>query len=202
MVALAWASQYDLTFSLAVADPSSTYGWFVSRFGEIPPWILILLCVYVLFQRRHEALKKYRPLAAAVIAIALLCPLAITQSLKFLWGRVRFVHLDNDLANYTPFYFPKGVGQGGSFPSGHVSMAFIGGPIPFYFMYRRNTGQALIAWVLVLLYGVGVGWGRIVLGMHYLTDTIFSAGLALLLSPLIFRWCRITFESSSRHPKK
>jgi membrane-associated phospholipid phosphatase len=188
---LAFGSTIDLELSRLVAQPSSTFGQLVSLAGEWPAWLVICWSLWVLVMaRRIPHLRPYRPLAWSLVLLALINPLVITQALKLLWGRVRFVHLAADASDFTPFYTPAGPGAGASFPSGHVAMAFVCAPIPFHLHGQGKQRKAALAWLPVLLYGVGVAWGRVRLGRHYLTDVLFTAGSALLLSPHLVRRLR------------
>jgi membrane-associated phospholipid phosphatase len=189
LAALVLASPYDLPLSRAVSDPQGLFGAVVGHAGEWPGWGVVLAALMVLIAgRRRGPGRSLRPLGWSVILIALINPLAVTQTLKLLWGRVRFLHLSPDLSNYTPFYLPAGPGAGESFPSGHVAMAFVWAPIPFFLWRCGQRGAAVLTALLGLTYGLAVAWGRICAGKHYLTDVTFAGGLALLLAPLLVRW--------------
>ncbi len=194
-VAMFVGGQFDLRLSLLMIDSEAPIAQLVARYGEWPGWLAVIGAVAVLGlarrRRRDGGLAALRPLAWSVIALALCHPLAATQTLKYLWGRVRFHHLGADLADYTPFWVPAGIGAGRSFPSGHVAMSMVPAPLPFFLLSaRRDLAAAAGSGVAVLLVGVTVSLGRIVGGKHYLTDTLFSVGLALLLAPLLLRWLR------------
>jgi len=141
-------------------------------------------------------------MAWAVILTAVICPGLGVQTLKQLWGRVRFVHLRPDLSDYTPFYIPAGVGAGESFPSGHVAMALVCVPIPIHLRRIERRRAAWLAWLLVILYGFGVAWGRVVWGKHYLTDVVFSFGLGLVGGPMVLHCCaaRCSHDGDGRPP--
>ena len=191
VAALALAAPWDLQISLAVVNPQDGLGLLVWALGEAPAWALLAASVGVLAlgNRRRPALRSWRPLARAVVLLALAYPLVATQLIKYFWGRVRFVDLAGDLSNYTPFYLPAGVGAGLSFPSGHTAMGFLPAPIPYY-LAALGRRRAALAWgVLVLALGGVVAWGRVVVGAHYLTDTLFSAGAQLLLAPVVVGIC-------------
>jgi len=188
---------YDLQISMAVVDRTSVFGELVSFWGEWPAWAVIILSLATLIAgrwgsaRQQERFGPWAPLAGTIIILALLSPTLITQCLKFFWGRVRYMHLAADLSDYTPFYVPAGVEAGESFPSGHVAMAFISVAIPFFLTaQRRSRWVKALCWVLALLYGCGVAWGRVIHGKHFLTDTLFAAGSTALLAPVILRWLR------------
>ncbi len=191
VAALALAAPFDLQLSLAVVDRADDLGRLVWALGEAPSWALLAACLVCLTlgNRRRPGLRAWRPLAWALALQAVLYPLAATQLIKYFWGRVRFVNLAPDLSDYTPFYLPAGVGAGLSFPSGHTAMGFLPAPAPWFFAARGQRRAALVGGLLVLAYGGIVAWGRIVLGAHYLTDTLFSMGAQLLLAPVMVRLC-------------
>lgn len=189
VAALAVSAPWDLEISSAIADREAALGRLVALAGEWPAWAATALCVVVLILGRKpdSSVRAYRPLALAVILLAIICPLIITQSFKFLWGRVRFRDLGVDFAGFTPFYIPAGPGAGLSFPSGHVAMAFVLSPIVFFFARLREAVPALIALAGVLLYGCLTAFGRIQAGAHYLTDCLFSIGISFLLAAVLTR---------------
>jgi len=184
---LIYSSAWDLRLSLRVSDVSAAYGKLISSFGELPAWIVVAGCVFVLIAggKQDSRFRRFRPLALAVLIVALAEPLLVTQSLKFLWGRVRPRNLDPGLSAYTPFYLPAGPGSGESFPSGHVAMAFSIAPLAFYADRFLDRARALVVWLIVLAYGLAVAWGRILAGAHFLSDCVFSAGLTLLLAAIV-----------------
>lgn len=189
LAAMLLAAPWDLSLSRAVVDRASGVGQLVRYLGEAPSWFLIAgaLLVLATARQRHSRLRPLLPLARAVALLTLLYPVGVTQSLKLLWGRVRFVNLGPGLSGYTPWYVPAGVGAGRSFPSGHAAMGFLPAPVPLFLAARGRRRAALLAWAALLGYGVTVAWGRVVLGQHYLTDTLFSAGAELLLAALLSR---------------
>ncbi len=185
--ALGLASSPDLAISMAVTNREHWFARAVALAGEWPPWVVLLLCLGALASGQNSRFRSLRPLALAVVILALLEPLIITQSLKFFWGRVRFRNLAADFSNFTPFFLPAGIGTGQSFPSGHVAMAFVPVPLAFY-LSAVGSRTAAYAWALTLAYGLAVAWGRILAGAHYLTDCVFSAGLSLLLAAVLVRY--------------
>jgi len=187
--ALALAAPWDLAISSALVDREAALGRLVALAGEWPAWAATAFCLVILILGRKpgSSLRAYRPMALAVILLAIICPLIITQSFKFLWGRVRFRDLGAGFAGFTPFYIPAGPGAGLSFPSGHVAMAFALAPAVFFLARLRGALPALIALAGVLLYGLVIAFGRIQAGAHYLTDCLFSIGLSFLLAAVLVR---------------
>lgn len=185
-LALALLAPFDLPLSSAVAKPEAELAVFVLAFGELPGWGLIAWSLSVLALAPSRArLHPLRPLAQAILLQATLLPLLVTQTLKLLWGRVRFVHLAR-AADFTPFWVPAGPGAGMSFPSGHVAMASLGAAVVFFALRERRQRLFQIALPLAAGWSLLVAWGRILAGAHYLSDCLFSLGLAWLLAPWLF----------------
>jgi membrane-associated phospholipid phosphatase len=193
VAALGAAAPFDLALSESVVDRTSPFGAFVYHYGGWPSLLaygLGLAWLGLTWRRpvpwlpglRHPS----RAAALAVILMGLVQALALTHLIKHVWGRVRYVDLLS-AADYTPFYEPAGVGVGASFPSGHTATAFALLPLPLALWRAGRRRAALVAGALALAWGAAVGWGRVAYGAHYLTDTLFSAGLALLLAPLLLR---------------
>lgn len=193
IAALVLASPWDLPLSSTIANRPAFDAQLVHYAGEIPGWLLIVASLVLLVAGRKPASRlgahgAFRPMAKGIMIHALALPLVVTQALKLLWGRVRHMHLAVDGSDYTAFWTPAGIGAGKSFPSGHVAMAVLGASIPF-FLWRMGkkkaaawTGLAVIGW------GAFVSFGRIRSASHYLTDCIFSFGLAFLVGALLARW--------------
>jgi len=193
VAALAVAASFDLAAMQAFADPSSRFGKLVQLAGEWPGWLAVAASVTVLIagRRPDSRLRPLRPLALAIVILAIVQPLLITQGFKHLWGRVRFRDLAPGLAGYTPCFVPAGPGAGLSFPSGHVAMAAVVTPVVFWLARLRGRTAPLVALLFVLLYVLGVAWGRILAGAHYPTDCLFSAGLSFLIAAPLVR-CLLT----------
>lgn len=165
---------------------------------------LAIPSLLLLVPREHADLL--RPVALVVVLLALINPVIIVQLLKTLWGRVRFRNLDSELATFTPWFVPQGITGSRSFPSGHAAMGWMLLPVAMLFpltIYRfrldaagsaalgAQTRAASIAiWVVVVVWGVFVAASRVVVGAHYLSDVLFSTGVAFLFSWLLARAVR------------
>jgi membrane-associated phospholipid phosphatase len=142
------------------------------------------------FLLRRRWLEPLRPIALALVILAVVNPLLIVQIFKALWGRVRFRNLGPEFFEFTPWFIPQGITGARSFPSGHAAMGWMLLPIAAFF--RRcfpNAGAALrvLVWVLVIGFGVFVAASRVVVGAHYLSDVTFSTGVAGLTVYIIGR---------------
>ena len=185
--ALFLASPYDLELSQSLADPKDGFGRFIWLWGTAPSGVLYvaaLAALMVPWLRRNTS-DLVQVAALTLLVMALLHPLFITTSIKLLWGRQRFVELGGDWSRFSPFFLPCRPLAGESFPSGHVATAFVCSPLVFLLARAGRKGAAAALCLLTIAWGVTVAYGRILNGAHYLTDTIFSAGLSFLLAPFV-----------------
>ena len=111
----------------------------------------------------------------------------VIHALKPIWNRARFDEMAQqmDFSGFTPWYQPFGAG-GTSFPSGHTAAAcgliflvFICDAFPQYRKYRK------FILVLCSVYIAAMAASRIVIGRHFLSDTVapclIMAGIFLLM---------------------
>lgn len=75
-------------------------------------------------------------------------------------------------------FFNKAALRGRSFPSGHAGAGFML-MVPFFALWPKRRKLALSVLVLGAAYGFFIGWGRMALGAHYLTDVIWAGALVL-----------------------
>jgi membrane-associated phospholipid phosphatase len=167
--------------------------------------LALLVPVAFLPLHRQRALLL-RPMALAIVLLAIVHPIVIVQLLKILWGRVRFEDLDPGLTAFSSWVVPQGITGNQSFPSGHAAMAWMFLPVAMLFpltVYRFRldaAGSAALGigtvvasaaiWLIVLFWGFFVSASRMVIGAHYLSDVLFSTGLAFGFSYLIARSLR------------
>lgn len=155
-------------------------------------WIVALLWLSLLlfgfmprFKRRWA---RHRLILAYLLAVLLLGPGLIANTLlKDHWGRPRPVHLVQfgGHAVYTPALQPSSQClHNCSFVSGHAAGAFY--PMAGYWVTRRRR------WLLGgIVFGLFVGYVRMAMGAHFLSDVLFS-GIVVhftcrLLASLFFR---------------
>ncbi|HIF91759.1 MAG TPA: phosphatase PAP2 family protein [Myxococcales bacterium] len=156
-----------------------SFDWF-AEFGQ---WFWLGLAVSLLVL--HVATRTYRfsdrisRYARITVGIAVVNVLIFVQTIKPLWGRVRFRDLDASFANFSPWYLPQGVTDASSFPSGHAALGWVLLPLVLLPGPRSHGLRILIA-VVVAGWGLGVATGRVVAGAHYASDVLFSSGAAFL----------------------
>lgn len=155
---------YNFIVSNFMSDRITPIIKVLTNFGNAFTLIAISLIFLVLFRKNK---------AGIAIALNSILIFALNQILKFLIRRSRpsVIHLVNE--------------RGYSFPSGHamVSLAFYG--LLIYLIYK-NVDNKVVKWILITLLTLLImiiGFSRVYLGVHYVSD-IF-AGFLISLSYLI-----------------
>ncbi len=152
----------------------------------------VLASLVVLFLRALP--KRQRRNISSLCAFSLMFLIgesALIYGLKYVFGRDRYadiVTLSSEFS-YTPWYNPDFFSAGTSFPSGHVGAAMgilviLLFPFIFDFFKGSQTVMFIIAYTYVGLMSVA----RLMMGRHFLSDTMASVIiltlLFMLLSPL------------------
>lgn len=91
-----------------------------------------------------------------------------------------------------------------SFPSGHIAAAttFFVGLGVVILMRTRRTGPRVVAWMLMIGCPLAVAWGRIYMGMHFVTDAVAGVTIGLVVVAVMYRVVMRTLppdESPARH---
>jgi len=149
--------------------------------------IAISLIVFVILTYNKDW-KNYRNISAVITILVILNPLLFVQITKALTGRVRYRDLLSDFSNYTPWFLPPGPSGNQSFPSGHTSMSFMF--IPLLILIRERKWEdpvKIIVTFLVVGWALFVGLSRIIVGAHYASDVLFSAGMATLITIIFYK---------------
>lgn len=146
--------------------------------------------------RRH---RRSLLLLATVLAIG--PGLVVNLALKDHWGRPRprdCVEFGG-ARSFLPVGTPGGAQAGRGFPSGHASSGFY-----FLALYILWRGRRPKAAALGLLAGLGMGtilsMQRMLVGAHFLSDCVWSAGIVVLTTLAADRVYRAKFESD-QNPK-
>jgi len=145
----------------------------VSRFGDWPEHVLVGLVLIALAQWR-SSIEWKRVLLAMLIALAIAG--LIGRAIKISTGRAR-----PGVKSEQMWTGPHLTGaKYHSFPSGHVdaSMGFFG----VLFLARRRLGLACLPIPIL------IGFSRLYLGAHYLSDVVCAAVLGVLCALLVWRF--------------
>ena len=109
--------------------------------------------------------------------------LTVINLLKQIWARTRFDDMlaTGDFSHFTSWLHPFGNG-GTSFPSGHTASAcgifvlLILCDVSVRFARKRG-----MIWVLCWAYVGGMALSRMIMGRHFLSDTVMAAGVMALV---------------------
>jgi membrane-associated phospholipid phosphatase len=149
--------------------------------------ITLSLILFVIFTYNKDW-EPYRAISAVIIILAVINPLLFVQITKVLTGRIRFEDLAPGFTDYTPWFLPPGpTSSGRSFPSGHTGMSFMFLPLLILIKdYKWKNPVKIITTFMVLGWAIFVGLSRIVVGAHYASDVLFSAGMASVITILLY----------------
>ena len=132
-------------------------------------WMLLLLCGFLPGFR--TLLAPRRRWFAYLLAVLVLGPgLLVNTVLKDNWGRPRPLHLTQfgGTAHFTPMLLPsKQCKRNCSFVSGHAAAGFY--PMAGFWLTRRRR------WLVGgIAFGSLVGFARMAMGAHFLSDVLFA----------------------------
>jgi lipid A 4'-phosphatase len=183
LVFLCWP-QIDLDVAASFYRPGLGFPmqhvWWIRVIYELVArlWILVFVWLLLLGLAYVPRLKAYwaprRKAVAYLLVVLLIGPGLIANSaLKNQWGRARPVHLVEfgGKAQFTPPLVPTNqCPRNCSFVSGHAAASFY--PIAGFWLTRRRrwlfAGYAL---------GLFVGFTRMAMGAHFLSDILFAGVL-------------------------
>ena len=126
--------------------------------------------------------RNYVPIAISMILLYFFTNV-IVHIMKIQWGRVRYTDLSSE-SEFTAWYVINGPDTANSsFPSSHTASAFTFLPILIMLNSKKMSNKLKIILVLsVVGFGFYVALGRVVVGKHYASNVLFSAGLCAILT--------------------
>lgn len=148
----------------------------------------LVLAAALFFGRKSEALTPYRSgLRIVLVSLVLIpacigglksvtnvaCPKALTQ----FGGKLSYVGIFG-----TPVEANQGTAKQRCFPAGHASGGFALSALPFLFSTRRR--QKLAFWVAMTV-GWTMGGYKMAIGDHFLSHTVTTMILAMLIVDLV-----------------
>ena len=153
----------------------------VARFWVLAPLLAVLL-VCASARRAPARWRAQRSANGYLLAVLLIGPGLITNTLlKNEWGRPRPVHLVafGGHSPFVPALQPSGeCATNCAFVSGHAAAAFF--PIAGFWITRRR--RYLVGGIV---FGLFVGFVRMAMGAHFLSDVLF-AGVVVALTCRLF----------------
>ncbi len=133
-----------------------------------------------------ERLSSYRKGALAAL-FALILLLLCVETLKNIFGRVRFRDMVEPFTQFTQWYVVNGPTSHKSFPSGHTANA---AAILCLTLTAQKKRSRQLIWGLGILYTVIMAVSRILAGAHFASDVLVGALIGIgcvLLSRKLFR---------------
>ncbi|MEG2405089.1 MAG: phosphatase PAP2 family protein, partial [Oscillospiraceae bacterium] len=107
----------------------------------------------------------------------------VVNILKLIWQRTRFDDMlaTGSMEGFTPWYLPFGNG-GSSFPSGHTAAAcavFV--LVSACALFAKWQGKERLVYAFCWAYVGLMAIGRIIIGRHFLSDTVAAALIGILV---------------------
>ncbi|MEP6696227.1 MAG: phosphatase PAP2 family protein [Pseudonocardiales bacterium] len=141
----------------ALSFSGSTLAWTV---------VFVPIALWLLWRRLYRL--------AAFVAITVVLSSLLNNAVKTLVHRTRPVFSD-----------PVAHAGGASFPSGHAQAAMVGyGVLTLVFLPALRGGWRRLAVVVAVLMVLGIGFSRVALGVHYVSDVLagYVLGAAWLIA--------------------
>jgi membrane-associated PAP2 superfamily phosphatase len=195
VTAVLTAASVDLRVAAQFYDGGR--GWFMGndqpwrwfyQYGTIPGLVVTLAALVGWFAARfRRSLAAWRPYCLLVVLTTVICSgILVNAVLKQYWGRPRpdQVTIFGGQWTYRDVHEPGIPGQGGSFPCGHCAMGFT--LVSLFGFHRRSRLLAYAGGGTGLVLGGALSATRIVQGAHFLTDTLWSLGLNLLVAAALY----------------
>ena len=166
---------------------NATTGWisFFQAITLLGSYLGFVVCLLILFPRS-------KALVISMIITFVLGSL-FNHLLKSIIARPRPFDAYEDIKNY-------GDENGYSMPSGHSLCAaiFASHLIVYVHLLTKNKWTRVLATISISALTCLVAFSRMVLGVHYLTDTVVGMGMGVLFSAIAIVGTMITIHSLAR----
>lgn len=142
-----------------------------------------------------KSVVKWRKAAYFMLFVMILGPgVLVNGTFKEHWGRPRPRDITefNGQDDYVKVWV-KGATKGKSFPCGHASMGFYLA-IPFLFLRKRYKSWAWGFLIFGTLYGLLIGYARMIAGGHFASDVLWAAGMVWLTGILGYYLLKVDTE--------
>ncbi len=153
--------------------------------------IIMFPTIIFTFSTLNKDWRTYFVFALVIGSLALFNSLILVNLLKIIWGRVRFIDiLELGDSAFTPWYLPnKPSIEHTSFPSGHTAMAYIF--LPLLFLIKDTDWKKISkisVYLLILCWGFFISITRVIYGVHYASDVLFSTCFTALISIVLYKY--------------
>lgn len=213
LLAITWtASKLKIDLKVAAYFFSDQYGWFHKNtqpfkalylYGTMPGLGLTLgsLAFYSLGFIKEKWQSYQRPMLVIVLTSVLGAGLLVNAILKPYCGRPRPREITpfNGQWEYCSPCFNETPGKGLSFPCGHCTMGFLF--VTLIYLRRKAPAVAYGGTAFGLFYGSLLGLARAAQGAHFVTDTLWSLGVLVIVSLLLYYILIPLMESSRLRPR-
>lgn len=175
--------------------------WWVKllyHYGNIPAIITSVgaLLLYIRSFNERSGQVIYRKMALYLSLAMIIGPgIIVNTILKDNWGRPRPRELELYGGRYS-YEAPLRIdpaSTGKSFPCGHATMGFYFYALALLFAHRRRRHYVLLT-LFATLYGLLIGWVRVIQGGHFVSDVLFSGGIVYLSSWALWRVMKLDIE--------
>ncbi len=155
--------------------------------GLVVPYMIILFLITFYIITYNKNWRNYLSIAVSIILLYFFTNV-IVDVMKIEWGRVRYNDLSSE-SEFTAWYIINGPDpENDSFPSGHTASAFTFLPLIILITNKKISNKFKIMLVFsVLSFGLYVAIGRVVIGKHYASDVLFSAGICSILTIVFYK---------------
>jgi len=153
---------------------------------KLVDWVARLVLVFLLIAAIYTWVKRqsrFIPIVFVFISLLFGPTVLVNDVFKEHWDRARPREIKEfgGTKIFTPAWVLSDQCQTNcSFTSGHAAAGFA--PFVLFFILRRYSSLALLFGVL---FGISIGYTRIIVGAHFLSDIVFSGFLVLLSSLLL-----------------
>lgn len=174
-----------------------TWNYISRNFGTIPTVLAAVIGLLVaaaaigIAMQVPEENRKQALRYAATALLYFLIVIVIMNSLKTVWGRMRFREMTDSLNEFTRWYQICGRGKFddafASFPSGHsmnsagvILMILLPDLIP------ALEGKEKMLRIFAYIWCVTIGFSRVLMGAHFASDVTVGVMLSLLIFEILY----------------
>lgn len=174
-----------------------TWNYISRNFGAIPTFLAAVIGLLVAAaaigigmqvpaENRAKALRY-----AATALLYFLLVIIVMNSLKTIWGRMRFREMTDPLNEFTRWYQICGRGKFddafASFPSGHsMNSAGVILLILLPDLIPALQGKEKMLRIFAYIWCVAVGFSRVLMGAHFASDVTIGVMISLLIFEILY----------------